>query len=379
MLPDTRSSLPDGTGVGNGGGPRVVIAHEWLTAMGGSDKTVRAMALALPGSRLLTAVADPLLVDELLGARPVEALWTNRLPGIRRRWRPYGPAIAVAWSMLRLRDTDLLISSSHFATKAAGRRFPGPHLCYCYTPMRVAWRPDLELHRLRPAMRPVAHAVLPAVRGWDSRTAQGVTAFAGISTTVVERIRDAYGRDAECIFPPVDVAAFQAVKRGPGQYFLAFGRLIPYKRFDLAVNVCTTHDYPLVVAGAGPEEARLRAMAGPSVRFVGYVDHQQHCDLLANATALLFPGEEDFGIVPVEAQAAGCPVVALGKGGALDTVNDGLTGVLFPEPTEADLADGIARLLAGSWDAAAIRHWADRFSEERFRRAFLDFVAPYGR
>ena len=363
-----------GADVTTADGARVLIAHEWLTAMGGSDKVARAMLQALPGSRLITAVADPRLIAELAIDRPVERLWTDRLPGIRQHWRLYGPAIGLGWSMTKLRDADVLISSSHFATKAAGRRFDGPHLCYCYTPMRVAWRPDLELQRLRPLARPVAHAVLPAVRAWDRRTARTVTAFAGISTSIVERIRDAYECDAERIFPPVDVASFREVERKPGTFFLAFGRLIPYKRFDLAVRVCTAANYPLVVAGSGPEEARLRAMAGPSVTFVGYADDEHYRRLLSEAIAVLFPGEEDFGIVPVEAQAAGCPVVALGRGGALDTVDDGVTGVLFSDPTDADLDDAITRLLAGTWDPDRIRRWADGFSEARFAREFADFV-----
>jgi glycosyltransferase involved in cell wall biosynthesis len=356
---------------------QVVIAHEWLTALGGSDKTVRAMLETLPGCRLLTAVADPRLISDLMEGQSVERLWTDHLPGAQENWRRYGPMIALAWSTLKLRDTDVLISSSHFATKAAGYRFRGPHLCYCYTPMRVAWRPDLELHRLRPSMRPMANAVLPAVRGWDNRMAKGVTAFAGISSSVVERIREAYDRDAVCIFPPVDLASFRSGQRRPGRYFLAFGRLIPYKRLDLAVRVCTQHDYPLVVAGSGPDEARLRALAGPSVRFLGYVDDHQYRELLSEAIALLFPGEEDFGIVPVEAQAAGCPVVALGRGGALDTVNDGKTGILFAEPTVADLEDAMERVLAATWDTEAIRDWTEQFSKDRFRREFLGFVAPF--
>ena len=148
---------------------RVVIAHEWLTAVGGSDKTVAAMARALPGSRIVTAVADRLTVEELLPGVEVDTLWTDRLPGAQRRWRPYSPAIALAWSMYQA-DAEVLLSSSHFAARAAGARFGGPHLCYCYTPMRVAWRPDLELTRLPPALRPVVNAVLPAVRAWDRRT-----------------------------------------------------------------------------------------------------------------------------------------------------------------------------------------------------------------
>ncbi len=360
------------------GARRVVIAHEWLTAVGGSDKTARMMVEALPGSRLVTAVADPGTVAELFPDVPVETLWTDRLPGARRRWRLYSPAIALAWSRFRVEEADVLISSSHFATRAAASGFRGPHLCYCYTPMRVAWRPDLELGRLRPSLRPAVGALLPAVRAWDRRTASGVTAFAGISTAVVDRIRSAYGRDAQCLFPPVGIAPFLASpRRPPFGYFLAFGRLIPYKRFDLAIQACTAADHPLVVAGSGPDEARLRAMAGPSVRFAGRVDDATYLELLAGATALLFPGEEDFGIVPVEAQAAGCPVVALGRGGALDTVSDGETGVLFPEPTVTSLREAMEAATARPWDESVLRAWSSQFSEERFARDLRAFVAAH--
>lgn len=355
---------------------RVVIVHEWLTVVGGSDKTVQMMVHALPGSRVVTAVADPRTVAELFPESTVQTLWTDRLPAARRRWRPYSPAIVLAWSRFRPRDADVLISSSHFAARAAASGFRGPHLCYCYTPMRVAWRPDLELERLRPSLRPVVNALLPAVRAWDRRTAEGVTAFAGISSAVVERIRNAYGRDAQCLFPPVGTGPFLASpRRPPFGYFLAFGRLVPYKRFDLAIQACTAGGHPLVVAGSGPDEARLRAMAGPTIRFVGRVDDTAYLELLAGATALLFPGEEDFGIVPVEAQAAGCPVVALGRGGALDTVKDGETGVLFPHPTVGSLSEGIEAVLARTWDEAALRQWASQFSEERFTREFRAFVS----
>ncbi|MEJ7764772.1 MAG: glycosyltransferase, partial [Acidimicrobiales bacterium] len=184
--------------------------------------------------------------------------------------------------------------------------------------------------------------------------------------------------EAQCLFPPVDLPPFlESPRRPPFATFLAFGRLIPYKRFDLAIRACTAAGYPLVVAGSGPDESRLRAMAGPSVHFTGRIDDRSYRDLLAGATALLFPGEEDFGIVPVEAQAAGCPVVALGRGGALDTVSDGETGVLFPEPTVASLREGIESVLARSWDEAVLRRWAQQFSAERFAREFQAFVAAH--
>lgn len=358
--------------------PKILIAHEWLTGIGGSDKTAAAMARAFPEARVVTAVADPLALADLFPDNPVETLWTNRLPGVQQRWRRYSPAIVVAWSMYQAVDADVLVSSSHFATKAAGTRFRGPHLCYCYTPMRVAWRPDLELTRLPSSLRRPVNAILPAVRSWDRRTARSVTALAGISSSVVDRIGHAYGRDAQCIFPPVDLPPFLASpRRPPHDYFLAFGRLIPYKRFDLAIQACTEAGYPLVVAGSGPDEARLRALAGPTVRFAGRVDDRTYLDLLAGAIALLFPGEEDFGIIPVEAQAAGCPVVALGRGGSLDTVRDGETGVFFHESTSGSLREAIEAALAQRWDESVLRRWAEQFSEDRFIREFRSFVETH--
>ena len=356
----------------------MVIAHEWVTLTGGSDKTAAAMVRALPGARVVTAVADPRSVADIFPDSPVETLWTNDLPGAQRHWRRYSPALVLAWSLFDAGDADVLISNCHFATRAAAYRFHGPHLCYCYTPMRVAWRPDLELERLPSSVRPVVNSILPVVRAWDRRTARGVTAFAGISSAVVDRIRHAYGRDAERIFPPVDLPPFLASpRRPPFDYFLAFGRLIPYKRFDLAIRACTEAGLPLVIAGSGPDEARLRAMAGPTVRFLGQVDAATYLDLLSGAMAVLFPGEEDFGIIPVEAQAAGCPVVALGRGGSLDTVSDGETGVLFPDPTVASLREGIDAVMARSWDESVLRRWASQFSEQRFIRELQAFVATH--
>jgi len=353
---------------------KVVIAHEWLTILGGSDKTLKAMTEVLPEASIVTAVADPDFTARFLPGKSIETLWVDRLPGARIRYQRYAPAIVTAWTAKRLGEADLLISSSHFAAKAAGWGFDGPHLCYCYTPMRIAWRPDLELGRVPGRARRLARGVLPVVRAWDRATARTVTRFAGISTAVVDRIGDAYGREADLIFPPVDLDPFLVRPKRPGRHLLAFGRLVGYKRFDLAVRACTAAGLPLVVAGAGPEEARLREMAGPTVRFAGRVDDDTYAALLSEATALLFPGEEDFGIVPVEAQAAGCPVVAFGAGGALDTVDDGVTGVLFERQDEASLLAGVRRAIDTVWDEEAIRARSTRFSSECFAEAFAAFV-----
>ncbi len=247
--------------------------------------------------------------------------------------------------------------------------------------MRAAWQPDLEMHRLRPSFRPFVQAGLPLVHEWDRRSAARVTAFAGISTTVVDRIRRVDRSEPLRLFSQVDVESFRTVGRRRGPAGLALRPLTPPQADWSLADRGVLHQgrWP---RGQQVQEFRqiaVHALAGPSVRFVGRVDDERYQDMLSGAIALLFPGEEDFGMVPVEAQAAGCPVVALAQGGALDTVRDGETGVLFSEPTAAGLAEGISALLARSWDADPIRAWASQFSEARFTREFREFVGPYAR
>jgi glycosyltransferase involved in cell wall biosynthesis len=369
---------------GDPGSARVVIAHEWITVPGGSEKVVQAMCRVFPSARIVAAVVDPETAAALFPGHEVQALWTDRLPAARSRWPYYAPAIVAAWTAHRVRDADLLVTSSHFATKGAGLRFRGPHLSYVYTPMRMAWRPDLERLRLPRALAPLGRLAVPALRRWDRRVARTPTELVADSTVVRERIRSAYGRDAAVVFPPVDLEPFRAVVRRPGAAFLAFGRLVTYKRFDLAVAACTRLGLPLVVAGAGPEEPRLRAMAGPTVTFLGRVDDDEYRRLLGSARALLFPGEEDFGIVPVEAQAAGCPVIAFGRGGVLDSVDAAHGNALFDEQTVEALAAALARFPDRDDPAqeAARRASTERFSmaafELGFRAAVLRVLDGHG-
>lgn len=354
---------------------RVVIAHEWFTVVGGSDKTFLALADLFPDAELVTAVADPAAVDRHLAGREVKRLVVDALPGARRNWKRVAPAIMAAWAAYRP-EADLLITSTHFAATAAGRGFDGCHIAYCHTPLRLAWRPDLELGRL-PGVAPVitTRGIAPLLRRWDRSSARSVDHFVANSTAVAARIGQAYGRRATVIPPPVEVSPFLATERQAGDYLLALGRLVPYKRFDLAVAAADRLGMPLVVAGDGPEAESLRVQAGPGVRFTGRVSDERYLELLAGARALLFPGEEDFGIVPVEAMAAGCPVVAFGAGGAIDTVQPGVTGELFDEQTPESLAAAIVRCLGRRWDPSELRAAAAPFSRQRFLERFAAEVA----
>ena len=350
----------------------MVLAHEWILSASGSDKVAAEIARCFDPENdeviVVTAAADPAIAAALFPHCEVRTLWTNRLPGVERHWKHYAPALLAAWSSARMPRADLLVSSSHFAAKAAGAHFDGPHVNYCHTPLRYAWRPDLEGDRLTGAAATAGGALRPALRRWDRWSARSVDTFVANSQSIASRIRDAYDRPSVVVHPPVDVERFAAVRRAENpSHYLCFGRLVGYKRVDLAVQACTAAGLPLVVAGSGPELPRLRAMAGPSVVFEENVSDARYLELLADSIALLFPGEEDFGIVPVEAMAAGVPVVAFGRGGALDTVIEGVTGVMFSEQSVTALADAVERIGRSTFEWDKLGAHAATFGSPRFR------------
>jgi glycosyltransferase involved in cell wall biosynthesis len=347
----------------------IVLAHEWVLSAAGSDKVAAEIASAFDVSRVVTAASNPAIAAQLFGPTPVETLWTNRLPNIHESWMRYAPALLAAWTTAKVGPADLLISSSHFGSKGAGFRFDGPHLSYCHSPLRYAWRSDLEGSRLTGAADRIGRMARPALREWDRRSAATVTRFVANSTTVAQRINDYYGRDADVVFPTVNVDRFHAIQRPThgGSHFLLAGRLVTYKRADLAVQTCTEANLPLVVMGAGPELDRLIAMAGPTVRFEPDRSDATYERLLADSIAFLFPGEEDFGIMPVEAMAAGVPVVAFGRGGVLDTVIDGVTGVLHASQTTSSLRDALEQVQSIEFSDEKLRTHAAEFRPEVFR------------
>lgn len=345
---------------------RVAIAHEWLVRYAGSERCVEEMLKAFPGARLVTTIVDRSAIpQELAEARPS---FLQRLPGAQTNHEWFLPLMPLAWRLTQLpRDLDAVISSSHACAKAIRRPDGVPHLCYCHTPMRYAWDFEAERERFPAPLRPVARAGMAWFRAWDRRTAAHVDRFVANSNAVADRIHRFYGREAEVIYPPVDTGFFTPGGER-GDEFLYVGRLVSYKRVDLVVRAFEGLPHRLVVVGEGHLAERLKATAPGNVRFLESVDKAMLRDLYRSARALVYPAEEDFGIVMAEAQACGTPVIALAAGGALDIVLPGESGWHLQGQTVEELRAAVERAETEELDPAAIRATAERFAPERFRR-----------
>ena len=361
--------------------PRVAVVHDWLTIPGGSEQVVLELLELFPQAELFTSIYDPAPWPALITARRVHSSFLNRVPGAARHYPKLLPLMNRAFRSFDLSGFDLVLSSSHACAKNV-RTPPGAlHVCYCHTPMRYAWDEGfMASEDVGPAVRLLLPPLLAWLRRQDLAGARGPDVFVANSRHVAERISRHYGRSAEVVNPPVDVAHFLALERSPRDYYLAFGRVVPYKRVDLAVAACAGLTRPLKVAGDGRALQSVRAQlavqpgGGEAIELLGNVSADERDRLLGGARALLFPGEEDFGIVPVEAQAAGVPVIAYGVGGAGETVVDGRTGVLFGEQTAGALAGAIERFEALTLDERETRENAGRFGRERFRAEMADVI-----
>lgn len=346
--------------------------------MRGGEKVLASLGRLYPAADLLTLVHTRGSVTSAIEARRIRTSVVQRLPAPARWYRHYLPLFPTAIEQFDLDDVDLVISTSHCAAKAVVPTGRAVHLCYCHSPMRYAWDqfdhyfgPD-RLGRLGSG---AARRVLAAMARWDRDTAGRVTRFLANSAHVAGRIARYYNRDATVLHPPVDTGFFVPGTAPSGEYFLVVSALVPYKRIDVAIRAAMRLGAPLKIVGTGPDEARLRALSGPSVEFLGHVDDAALRTWYQQARAVLLPGEEDFGIAPVEAQACGRPVVALARGGALETVIDGVTGLLV----ESDAPEAFAEAMAAvdrlpSSPADRQRH-AAAFSIPAFEAAFSAHIA----
>jgi glycosyltransferase involved in cell wall biosynthesis len=350
--------------------PRVAVVHDWLTIPGGSEDVVIELLEMFPQAELFTSVYDPAPWPRIITERPVHPSPLNRIPGATSHYPKLLPLMTAAMRSFDFSRFDLVLSSSHACAKNI-RTPPGVlHVCYCHTPMRYAWDESLlEGEEIGRATRLMLPLMLRRLRRQDVEGAASPDVFVANSLHVADRIRRYYGRTAEVVNPPVDVARLLTLPRRPAAHYLVFGRVVPYKRVELAVAACARLGRQLRVAGDGRAMASVRAAANGHVgiELLGRVEDAERDALMGGARALLFPGEEDFGIVPVEAQAAGLPVIAYSVGGASETVLDGRTGALFDEQSALGLASAIERFEGLALDEGAIRENAARFGRERFR------------
>ena len=348
---------------------RVALVHDWLTGIRGGEKVLEALVEIWPDADIFTLVHVKGSGTPAIESRRIRASFIQQLPAAASRYRHYLPLFPTAIELLDLDGYDLVISSSHCAAKAVVAPGRARHVCYCHSPMRYAWDQFSEYfgaERTGRAGEALYRPLLAWLARWDASTASRVHRFVANSRFVASRIRRFYGREASVLYPPVDTDFYRPSDVPRGDHFLVVSALVPYKRVDLAIAACRLIGAPLRIGGDGPDRARLERQAGGDVSFLGKLAHEEVREEYRRARAVILPGAEDFGIVPVEAQACGTPVVALARGGALETVIDGETGVFFADPSAASLAEALNHLPAVPPDPARLREHAQRFSRARY-------------
>lgn len=356
---------------------KVALVHDYLNQMGGAERVVLALHKLFPDAPLYTSIYDPSHVDPAFQHIDIRTSFMQKFPFVMKHHQPYLPFYPSAMESLDLRGYDLVLSSSSAFGKGVLVRPGTLHICYCHTPMRWCWNYQeyVEREQLGGMARRILPFMMTWLRMWDQASAARVDHFIANSPVIAERIQKYYRRDAQVIPPPVEASRFLFdPTSSPGDYFLILGRFAPYKRFDLAIQACNMLHLPLVVIGKGRDEKRLRAMAGPTIRFLGGLSDAQVLEYFTHCRAFLFPGEEDFGITPLEAQASGRPVIAYGAGGALSSVIDGATGTFFHEQTTESLAAALASFDERLYNPQKIREHALEFDTPRFQRRILQYI-----
>ncbi len=373
---------------------KVAIVHDWLTGMRGGEKCLEAFCEIYPEADIFTLLHLPGSVSEAIERHSIRTSPLQWIPGAGRGYRHLLPLMPTAVRMLPLEGYDFILSSSHCVAKGARGGRDACHISYCHTPMRYAWSGYEEYRsRLGGAARRLFPRVVEYLRRWDNEANKGVHEFIANSRTVAERIRRYYGREADVLYPPVDTEFYRPADGRASEYYLMVTAFAPYKRVDIAVEAFGRLGRPLKVAGAGQEFERVRAMAKPNVEFLGWQDDETIRELYRGCRAFIFPGEEDFGITPLEAQACGRPVLALGAGGALETVvgvnaeeyepppgfapweeaNGGAaapTGMFFARSDAEHIAEAVLAFeeMEGRFSPRAARRQAERFGREDFKK-----------
>ncbi len=346
---------------------KVALVHDYFFQAGGAERVMEVLHQMFPEAPIYTTLVRRKTLWPRLRTADIRTSWLQPLADVGFPARALLPLYPSAIESLDLSEYDLVISNSSAFAKGVKVRHDAVHLCYCHTPMRFAWRQGayMERERFGAVTRTALRPLLAYMRRWDSRTRHRAHVYLGNSSAVVRRIRDTYGIESDVMHPPVDVTRCRSAATRD-DFYLVVSRLSPYKRIDLAVQAFNMLALPLVVVGGGPDAESLAKLAGPTVTLRGRLSDEEVTDLYSRARGFILPGEEDFGITTLEANASGAPVIAYAAGGALDTVIDGETGVHFADPTPRALADAVRRAETIAWNPDVLRAHAEQFSESAF-------------
>lgn len=354
---------------------KVALVHDWLNQYGGAERVLEEFHALFPDAPVYVSMYDPDRMPKEYRSWDIRTTWMQRLPLVKKKHQPFMPLYPAAFESFDLSGYDLVLSSASAFCHGVITRPETCHVCYCHTPTRFMWN-YFDYVKRENLGRQQQRALVPILfnlRTWDRVSADRVDYWIGNSRLVQKRIAKFYRRKSVVIHPPVNASRFHP-SNGHDDYFLCLSRLIPYKRIDLAVQAATRIGARLLVAGSGRETERLKRMAGPTVEFLGRVDDDHMVELYARCKAFLFPGEEDFGITPLEAMASGRPVIAYKSGGALDTVVPGVTGAFFEEQTVDSLARALEEFNPDAYNTAAIRAHAETFDSSVFRTRIREYV-----
>jgi glycosyltransferase involved in cell wall biosynthesis len=347
--------------------PRIAIVCDWLISRGGAERVISAISDMFPHAPIYTAIYNKNLFPEL-NERQVITSFIQKMPFATKKHYLYLPLMPYAFEQFDLSKFDIVISSCHSCSKGIITKPRTLHVCYCHSPMRYAWdscHEYFDQYGIPSPLRRSAKKMLSELRVWDRMAADRVDYFIANSTHVQKRIQKYYRHNSDVIYPPVDAGRFK-LSNHEGQYFLAVGRLTPYKKFDLLVDTFNELNMPLLIVGTGKDEENLKKKAGRFITFLGHVPDNQLNEIYEKARALIFPQTEDFGITPLEAMSCGKPIIAYGDGGALETVIPGTTGLFFYEQTKESLKQAVLEFGAMKFSASAIRKHAGKFDKKIF-------------
>lgn len=354
---------------------KVVLGHDWLTGMRGGERVLEYFCKAFPDSPLVTLLSNPDSVSEVIRSREIVTSFMQRIPDVAKHYRKMLPIMGLAATTLKVPKGDLLLTTNSCVAHAFQPHQDMKMLCYCFTPMRYAWLFPKEY--LGPVKAALAAPYLAYLRRWDKAHSHRVDRYVAISKHVQKRIKDFYGRESDLVYPPVDTGRCTPASDGGeanGGYDLVVSAIVPYKKIGLAVEAYNKLGYPLKVVGVGGELDKLRRLGADNIEFLGWRSDEEILSLYRNCRNLLFPGEEDYGIVPLEAMACGKPVIAFNRGGATETVADGISGTFFNEQTADALIDAVERANKIKWDRTAIRMQAEKFGPEQFLNGMAESI-----